>query len=87
MTHGHSCRHDHEIWADLPAATAGSAETASASALKLSYVYKEEDMKVFDDQANVIEVGQKAADFQIDDSRRLSDLEGCPLFFVFWKTL
>ncbi|MCX5826279.1 MAG: hypothetical protein NTY86_23120 [Deltaproteobacteria bacterium] len=44
-------------------------------------------MKVFDDQANVIEVGQKAADFRIDDDRCLSDLEGFPLFFVFWKTL
>jgi len=44
-------------------------------------------MKVFDDQANVIEVGQKAADFRIDDDRSLSDLEGFPLFFVFWKSL
>ena len=44
-------------------------------------------MKVFDDQVNVIEVGKKAADFRIDDDRRLFDLEGLPLFFVFWKTL
>jgi hypothetical protein len=44
-------------------------------------------MKVLDDQANVIEVGQKTADFHIDDDRCLSDLEGFPLFFVFWKTL
>lgn len=44
-------------------------------------------MKVFDDHANVIEVGQKAADFRIDDDCCLFDLEGFPLFFVFWKTL
>ena len=44
-------------------------------------------MKVFDDQANVVEVGQKAADFRIDDDRSLSDLVGFPLFFVFWKYL
>ena len=44
-------------------------------------------MKVFDDQANVIEVGQKAADFLIEDDLCLSDLEGIPIFFVFWKSL
>ncbi len=44
-------------------------------------------MKVFDDQANIIEVGQKAADFLIGGDLRLSDLEGFPLFFVFWKSL
>ena len=44
-------------------------------------------MNVFDDQANVIAIGQKAADFPIDSDLRLSDLEGFPLFFVFWKTL
>ena len=44
-------------------------------------------MKVFDDQANVIEVGQRAADFPIEGELCLSDLAGFPLFFVFWKTL
>ncbi len=44
-------------------------------------------MKVFEDQTNVIEVGQKAADFQIDGDRCLSDLKGSPVFLVFWKTL
>ncbi len=44
-------------------------------------------MKVFDDQANVIEVGEKSADFRIDSDLSLSDLAGFPIFFVFWKTL
>ncbi len=44
-------------------------------------------MKVFDDQANAIEVGQRAADFPIDSDLCLSDLAGFPLFFVFWKSL
>jgi hypothetical protein len=44
-------------------------------------------MKVFDDRANVIEAGKKAADFRIDSDLCLSDLEGFPLFFVFWKSL
>lgn len=59
-----------------------------ASALNMHKVYQKEDaMKVFDDQVNVIEVGQKAADFRIAEGRCLSCLEGFPLFFVFWKTL
>lgn len=33
-------------------------------------------MKVFDDQANVIEVGQRAADFPVDSDLCLSGLEG-----------
>jgi hypothetical protein len=44
-------------------------------------------MKVFDDQANRIEVGQKIADFPIEGDLCLSGLEGFPLFFVFWKSL
>ncbi len=44
-------------------------------------------MKVFDDQANVIAIGQKASDFPIGGDLRLSGLEGFPVFFVFWKTL
>jgi hypothetical protein len=44
-------------------------------------------MKVFDDRANAIEIGQEVADFRMDDDRCLSDLAGFPLFFVFWKTL
>ncbi len=44
-------------------------------------------MKVFDDQTNIIEVGQKAAAFLIGGDLCLYGLEGFPLFFVFWKSL
>ena len=44
-------------------------------------------MKVFDDQTNGIKVGQRAENFRIDDTLWLSDLEGFPIFFVFWKSL
>ncbi|MHB8908618.1 MAG: hypothetical protein ACYDAA_07040 [Syntrophales bacterium] len=44
-------------------------------------------MQVFDDQENVMEAGQKAADFPIGGDLSLSGLEGSPVFFVFWKTL
>ncbi len=44
-------------------------------------------MKVFEDQARTLEVGQKAENFHIRDNLSLSDLKGSPIFLVFWKTL
>jgi len=43
-------------------------------------------LKVFDEQTNGIGVGQKVGDFRVG-GHCLSDLEGSPLLFVFWKTL
>ena len=44
-------------------------------------------MKVFEDQTNGIKVGQRADNLRIDDTLWLYDLEGFPIFFVFWKSL
>jgi|GEM_PF-1363496 len=44
-------------------------------------------MKVFEDQTEGIEAGQKAVDFHIDDDLYLADLAGFVLFLVFWKSL
>ena len=44
-------------------------------------------MKVFDDLAKGLEVGQAAYNFPIPNDRMLFDLKGTPIFLIFWKTL
>jgi len=44
-------------------------------------------MKVFEEHAEGIAVGQKAAGFRIDATVSLADLAGSPVFLVFWKSL
>jgi len=44
-------------------------------------------MKVFEERMNRLKVEQEPEDFPINDNLSLSDLKGCPIFLVFWKTL
>ena len=44
-------------------------------------------MKIFEEQANRLGMGQEAQDFPINDNLSFSGLKGHPIFLVFWKTL
>jgi hypothetical protein len=44
-------------------------------------------MKIFDEQADRLKVGQEVEDFPIGDNLYLTELKGTPIFLVFWKTL
>jgi hypothetical protein len=46
-------------------------------------------MKVFEEKAKKLEIGQEAENFQIEIGNNLflSEWKGSPIFLVFWKTL
>jgi hypothetical protein len=44
-------------------------------------------MKIFDDLAKKLAIGQKAENFSFGEGLSLSNLKGSPIFLVFWKTL
>jgi peroxiredoxin len=44
-------------------------------------------MKVFENLAEHLKVGQWAEDFSVSNDLSLSDLKGSPILLVFWKTL
>jgi len=44
-------------------------------------------MKVFEEEAKRLAVGQKAENSHIGNNLSLSNSKGSPIFLVFWKTL
>ena len=44
-------------------------------------------MKIFEEQASGLGLGQEAQDFPVNNNLSLSGLKDYPIFLVFWKTL
>jgi hypothetical protein len=44
-------------------------------------------MKIFEEQANRLKVGQEAEAFSLNEKLPLSNFRGHPILLVFWKTL